>query len=167
MKLLSLSVLLLSISACKKQEESTKSSDSENKIIMQRVEDKEIKQDNSKIEFSTSSKERTIQTDKKMLEKVGNTFANFSTLNNRNDELKKYMTEECIKNNAIDSKTDVKFASTGYIEGIYELMSDKEEKYAIYLKCKQNGFDTNVLLFVKVKDNKISEMTYNTVKQEY
>ena len=44
--------------------------------------------------------------------------------------------------------------------------NDKGE-YALILDCEQNGTQTRILLLANVKGNKISEMTYNSVKQEY
>lgn len=74
------------------------------------------------------------------------------------------MTKECIKENGIDVKTGAKLESIGKIVSIYQ--NDKQE-YAVLLDCEQNGTQAKVLLLAKVKENKISEMTYNSVKKEY
>lgn len=73
-------------------------------------------------------------------------------------------TAECVKKNGIDVKTGAKLESKGEVSSIYQ--NDKKE-YAVLLDCEQNGTKTRVLLLVKVKGNKIAEMTYNSVKQEY
>ena len=99
-----------------------------------------------------------------LVEDFGNTYANFSSINDRNEKLKKLMTTECVKKNGIDVKTGAKLESKGEVSAIYQ--NDKKE-YAVLLDCEQNGTKTRVLLLAKVKGNKIAEMTYNSVKQEY
>lgn len=99
-----------------------------------------------------------------LVEDFGNTYANFSSINDRNEKLKKFMTTECLKKNGIDVKTGAKLESKGEVSSIYQ--NDKKE-YAVLLDCEQNGTKTKVLLLAKVKGNKIAEMTYNSVKQEY
>lgn len=66
--------------------------------------------------------------------------------------------------NRIDVKTGVVLVSVGKVTKIYK---NNQNEYALLLDCKQNGTQTRVLLLAKVKNNKISEMTYNSVKKEY
>ncbi|KAJ72892.1 putative lipoprotein [Enterococcus faecalis AZ19] len=99
-----------------------------------------------------------------LVEDFGNAYANFSSINDRNEKLKKLMTAECIKKNGIDVKTGAKLESKGEVSSIYQ--NDKKE-YAVLLDCEQNGTKTKVLLLAKVKDNTVAEMTYNSLKQEY
>lgn len=127
---------------------------------------KEVQESTNRFkEISSTTQTKEIKTDnKKLLEEYGNAYANFSSINDRNEKLKKIMTKECIKENGIDVKTGAKLESTGKIVSIYQ--NDKQE-YAVLLDCEQNGTQAKVLLLAKVKENKISEMTYNSVKKEY
>ena len=127
---------------------------------------KEVQESTKRLkETSSTTQTKEIKTDnKKLLEDYGNAYANFSSINDRNEKLKKVMTKECIKENGIDVKTGAKLESTGKIVSIYQ--NDKQE-YAVLLDCEQNGTQAKVLLLAKVKENKISEMTYNSVKKEY
>lgn len=127
---------------------------------------KEVQEPTNRLkETSSTTQTKEIKTDnKKLLEEYGNAYANFSSINDRNEKLKKVMTKECIKENGIDVKTGAKLESTGKIVSIYQ--NDKQE-YAVLLDCEQNGTQAKVLLLAKVKENKISEMTYNSVKKEY
>lgn len=127
---------------------------------------KEIQEPTNRLkETSSTTQTKEIKTDnKKLLEEYGNAYANFSSINDRNEKLKKVMTKECIKENGIDVKTGAKLESTGKIVSIYQ--NDKQE-YAVLLDCEQNGTQAKVLLLAKVKESKISEMTYNSVKKEY
>lgn len=113
---------------------------------------------------TSSSEEKMSVTNKELLESFGEAYANYSSINDRNEKLKKLMTAECIKKNGIDVKTAVQLSSEGNVETIYQ---SEDNKYAIVLTCKQSDRVIRVLLLASVKDGKISEMTYNTIKQEY
>lgn len=178
MKKLSLVVLLLGVglifSACggnTKVHETVASSTTES-VTMKPVDDitstkrSEVTEKSST--KSTQSKEKLdseqVSANERLVEDFGNAYANFSSINDRNEKLKKIMTAECIKKNGIDVKTGAKLESKGEVSSIYQ--NDKKE-YAVLLDCEQNGTKTKVLLLAKVKGNKIAEMTYNSVKQEY
>ncbi|MCB8473131.1 EF0163 family protein [Enterococcus faecalis] len=178
MKKLSLVVLLLGVglifSACggnTKVHETVASSTTES-VTMKPVDDitstkrSEVTEKSST--KSTQSKEKLEKEqgaiNEQLVEDFGNAYANFSNINDRNEKLKNLMTAECIKKNGIDVKTGAKLESKGEVSSIYQ--NDKKE-YAVLLDCEQNGTKTKVLLLVKVKENKIAEMTYNSVKQEY
>lgn len=113
---------------------------------------------------TSSSEEKMSVTNKELLHSFGEAYANYSSINDRNEKLKKLMTAECIKKNGVDVKTAVQLSSEGNVETIYQ---SEDNKYAIILTCKQSDRVIRVLLLVSVKDGKISEMTYNTIKQEY
>ncbi|MCB8519478.1 hypothetical protein KMA66_12905, partial [Enterococcus faecalis] len=175
MKKLSLVVLLLGVglifSACggnTKVHETVASSTTES-VTMKPVDDitstkrSEVTEKSST--KSTQSKEKLEKEqgaiNEQLVEDFGNAYANFSNINDRNEKLKNLMTAECIKKNGIDVKTGAKLESKGEVSSIYQ--NDKKE-YAVLLDCEQNGTKTKVLLLVKVKENKIAEMTYNSVK---
>lgn len=101
---------------------------------------------------------------KELLQSFGEAYANYSSINDRNEKLKKLMTAECIKKNGIDVKTAVQLSSAGNVETVYQ---SGDNKYAVILTCKQSSRTIRVLLLVSVKDGKVSEMTYNTIKKEY
>lgn len=111
----------------------------------------------------SSIKEMQVN-NKELLQSFGEAYANYSSINDRNEKLKKLMTAECIKKNGIDVKTAVQLSSEGNVEIVYQ---SGDNKYAVTLTCKQSGRTIRVLLLASVKDGKISEMTYNTFKQEY
>ena len=178
MKKLSLVVLLLGavliFSACggnTKVHETVASSTTES-VTMKPVDDitstkrSEVTEKSST--KSTQSKEKLEEeqgsANEQLMEDFGNAYANFSSINDRNENLKKLMTAECIKKNGIDVKTGAKLESKGEVSSIYQ--NDKKE-YAVLLDCEQDGTKTRVLLLAKVKGNKIAEITYNSVKQEY
>lgn len=115
-------------------------------------------------ETTESSVKEMQVNNKELLQSFGEAYANYSSINDRNEKLKKLMTAECIKKNGIDVKTAVQLSSEGNVETVYQSGGNK---YAVILTCKQSGRTIRVLLLASVKDGKISEMTYNTIKQEY
>ena len=58
----------------------------------------------------------------KLLEAYGNAYANFTSINDRNEKLKPLMTEKCIKN-GIDVKTGVALVSVGKVTTIYKMIN--------------------------------------------
>jgi hypothetical protein len=105
---------------------------------------------------------------KKLLEEFGDAYANYRSINERNEHLKKIMTKECAEANGINFDSGIMTPSTGEVIAIYKPMGDElMDQYAVLLDCKQNGTQLKILLLVKMKDDKVSEMTYNTIKQEY
>ncbi|GMC03855.1 lipoprotein [Enterococcus thailandicus] len=168
------SVFLLGACSNNNNEEQTTFSATESSVKMKPVDDASEKTndkvDSSQVSETKSSTstmvtvEKSKKTDNELLQKYGEAYANFSSINDRNEKLKKLMTKECIKKNGIDVKTTLKLQSSGEVTSIYQ--NDKEE-YAVLLDCVQNGSNIRIVLLAKVKDNKISEMTYNTLKQEY
>lgn len=175
MKKLSLVVLVLSVglifSACggnTKGHETVASSTTES-VTMKPVNttkrsEATEKSSTKSIQSKDKSTEEKVSNTYQLVEDFGNAYANFSSINDRNEKLKKLMTAECIKKNGIDVKTGAKLESKGEVSSIYQ--NDKKE-YAVVLDCEQNGTKTRVLLLAKVKGNKIAEITYNSVKQEY
>ena len=102
--------------------------------------------------------------DMQIVKAFGEAYANYHSINERNEKLKKLMTAECQKKNAIDLKTAVQLSCVGNVTKIYQA---EENQYAVVLDCNQSGRNVRFLLLATIKDGKITEMTYNTVKQEY
>ncbi|HHD7902746.1 TPA: EF0163 family protein [Enterococcus faecalis] len=159
---------VLLVSGCQNHKEENKSSKvlAEETTVIGTVEEEQTKE-SLKSETTKNQTEVTKLQEPnhiKLLEAYGNAYANFTSINDRNEKLKPLMTEDCIKKNGIDVKTGVALVSVGSVTTIYK---NDQNEYALLLDCEQNGTQTRVLLLVKVKNNKISEMTYNSVKKEY
>lgn len=171
--MLALVGVLAGLSACKQEANLTKEKKEES-VSMKRVEETEqsldepVGKNNEKDEKTTNEKAKTKQVEiKKLLNDFGDGYANYDSINNRNDKLKKVMTEECIKMNGINFDSAVMLTSKGEVKSIFQPIDGEKDQYAVLLNCIQNGSEIRVLLVVKVTGDKISEMTYNTVRQEY
>ena len=159
---------VLLVSGCQNNKEENKSSkvSTEETTVIEETEEKQTKE--SSTSETTKNQTEATKTQEpehiKLLEEYGNAYANFTSINDRNEKLKPLMTEDCIKKNGIDVKTGVALVSVGRVTTIYK---NEQNEYALLLDCEQNGTKTRVLLLAKVTGNKISEMTYNSIKQEY
>ncbi|MFD1901338.1 EF0163 family protein [Enterococcus termitis] len=161
-------VVLVGISGCKKEVKPKVTTESSS-FSMKQVEDDE-KMESTTENSSTSEikEEKKNNVDvKSLLEDFGDAYANYESISDRNEKLKKLMTKKCIEANGINFDSDVMMISEGEVNSIYQPMDGEKNQYAIYLICKQNGTEVRVLLLVKVTGDKVSEMTYNTVRQEY
>ena len=164
------SVALFGMTACKKEAKETKTTES-SALSMKQVEGKEEVSSESEHSLETSESENQSQEKqedvKQLLTEFGDAYANYDSINDQNNKLKKLMTDECIEMNGVGFDSAVMLTSRGEVTNIYQPMDGEKDQYAILLNCEQNGSEVRILLLVKVTGDKVSEMTYNTVKQEY
>lgn len=161
-------LLIVSLSACKKEVKAKAEKQEETSIVMKEVEAEPVVQKDSSQKEEKEMKEDKKVDNEQLLKDFGDAYANYNSISDRNAKLKKLMTKECIDKNGIGFDSAVVLKSTGKVTTIYQPLADlKSDNYALWLDCKQNGSPLKVLLLVKVKDGKVAEMTYNTVKQEY
>ncbi|MBS7576974.1 MULTISPECIES: EF0163 family protein [unclassified Enterococcus] len=166
-------ISLFILSACQFNQSKTTNKKSESEIVMNKVTDSSSTMTSKK----QSQQETNQDTEKaettdvlKLLKQFGSAYANYSGIKDRNEQLLELMTKDCALANGIYVEEDMgnMLSSRGTIENIYQPIDSKNSNaYAIQLNCEQNGSSLKVLLLVEVKDNKISSMTYNTLKQEY
>ncbi|MTD40076.1 hypothetical protein GIX45_15955 [Erwinia sp. CPCC 100877] len=159
-------LFLVGISGCKKEAKQPKTVESSS-VSMKQVEDNEKTDDSIEISSSVEKTEEKKVNIKAVLEDFGDAYANYEGVSDRNEKLKRLMTKKCIEANGINFDSAVMMISEGEVKSIYQPIEGEKDQYAIYLVCKQNGSEVRVLLLVKITGDKVSEMTYNTVKQEY
>lgn len=170
MMLLVLTIALLTaLTGCKKEEKEIKITE-HSTVSMKRVDNTEQStnkaDDSKKVTGSAKTTPKKVNI-KELLNDFGDGYANYDSINDRNNKLKKVMTDECIKMNGINFESAVMLSSRGEVTSIYQPIDGEKNQYSILLNCEQNGSKVRVLLLVKVTGDKVSEMTYNTVKQEY
>lgn len=168
--LLLLGVGLLGMTACQTKEENGEATketiQSMNKVEEEREQSSEKESSIDSLESEQQAQEEKEEV-KKILNYFGDAYANYDSITDRNNKLEKVMTQEAIDANGIGFDSEVMLDSQGFIKNIYQPLDGEKDEYAILLHCIENGSEVRVLLLVKVKGGKISEMTYNTVKQEY
>lgn len=164
-------VALVSFTACKKEiKEEAKTAESSTNAMKQVEGVEESSSESEDLKDTTDATENSLkkQVDiKRLLYDFGDGYANYDSINDRNRKLKKVMTDNCIKMNGIDFDSAVMLTSRGEVASIYQPIDGEKDQYAILLNCEQNGSEVRVLLLAKVSGDKISEIIYNTVKQEY
>ncbi|MBM7688447.1 hypothetical protein BCR24_06645 [Enterococcus ureilyticus] len=165
-------ILIVGLSACKQEKKEVKTTESATlDLEMKQVEgtenDSHVSSGSKETKDSSVNSKKESVDMKKLLNDFGEAYANYDSINDRNSKLKKYMTDKCIKSNGINFDSAVMLASRGEVVSIYQPIEGEKDQYAILLNCQQNGSEIRILLLVKVTGNKVSEMTYNTVKQEY
>lgn len=137
---------------------------------MERVDDQtdavRIVEETRETKSSSEKQEESVDVEK-LLKDFGDGYANYNSMAERNAKLKKVMTEKCVEMNGINFDSSVGLTSRGTIKQIYQPMDSGKNEYALLLECEQNGSKVRILLLVKVAGSKVSEMTYNTIKQEY
>ncbi|MHC5216824.1 EF0163 family protein [Enterococcus sp. LJL128] len=163
--------ILVLTSGCERvNDKKTTESTEENAIILKKVDDYSSE---SNVEHSTTESQSLETTEslsneldvKELLERFGEAYSNYSTIENRNEQLRNLMTKECAEVNGVNAKVDIHLSSTGSVSAIYK--SEGGAGYALLLDCTQNGSEVRILLIVEIESEKVSKMTYNTVKQEY
>lgn len=105
-----------------------------------------------------------------LVTKVGNAYANYTSLQDRNKKLLPLFTEQAAKDNGIyvdDKNSGNQLKSNGKIVHIYQPVEKAADEYTILLDCTQNKVKINILLVMKIKDDKINNLTYYTLKKEY
>lgn len=164
-------VSLIGLSACKKEKKEAVQTTDSSGLSMKQVDGSE----QSKEQVIDSSKETTSSKEvkkndvdvKKLLTDYGNAYGNYASINDRNTKLQKLMTKECAEINGLTFDSAVMMASKGSVTAIYEPIDGEKDQYAVLVDAEQNGSKIRILLLAKIKNGKVSEMTYNTVKQEY
>ncbi|EHK9937314.1 hypothetical protein GHK79_04675 [Enterococcus faecium] len=135
------------------------------------------KQSSTETSFSereTAKTQEALEQEKKLskqevlelLKCVGNGFANFSNIKERNEKLRPFVTEECAKANGFDFDSVCQLPSSGKIKEIY-MPLEKENHYALVLDCVQNGAPVKLLILVEITGDKISHIDYNDVRESY
>lgn len=173
--LLGTTLSVLALVACSSLDEQVETTESvKDSSIMEAVENSNLKLENAKAESSQPTETQEIVEEDRgenptedhmeLLQAYEEAYANFKTINHRNEKLKDLMTEECIQMNGINVETGNALGSEGKVTAIYQ---NDQDEYAVLLDCIQNGSPIRILLLAKVEDNKIAEMTYNTLKREY
>lgn len=105
---------------------------------------------------------------KELLQNFGNNFFNYSSINERNESVKKYLTSEAIKKNGIDGETTAEFEAEGEITNIYQDVSTKNA-YLIFATEKTASTNSQVVVQVTVDQDKlkISNLSIYYVKPAY
>ncbi|EGP5483122.1 EF0163 family protein [Enterococcus faecium] len=114
----------------------------------------EIKQDEDNLkEVSKTNGDR-----KEILRNFSYKLLNFTSIDDRNDEIKSYLTNKCIKEQGLDVKVNADFNSIGSIEYIYQ-ETDDVNHYIVLGNDKSRGTEHDVLIDITFEKDKINSFS--------
>ena len=120
------------------------------------------KQKNSKEDNSQMVDKATKET----LKTFGENFLNYDSVDERNKSVKDLMTEKAQKDNCINVKVHADFQAKGQIKQIYRDIDNKNQ-YLIFADYQVQLQNTNVILRVTMKNNKVDKLTVDYTRQAY
>lgn len=103
---------------------------------------------------------------KETLKTFGENFLNYDSVDERNKSVKDLMTEKAQKENGINVKVHADFQAKGQIKQIYRDIDNKNQ-YLIFADYQVQLQNTNVVLRVTMKNNKIDKLTVDYTRQAY
>ncbi len=94
----------------------------------------------------------------KVLKDFSDKLLNFSSIDDRNNEIKEYLTVQCVKEQGIDVKVNADFGSSGTISEYYESTNDVNH-YVLLGNDENRGAEHDVLIDVFFENNKINRFS--------
>lgn len=105
-----------------------------------------------------------------LLETFGENWVNYSSVKERNNSVRGFMTSGCIEANGIDATTHAQFEAKGEITDIYQSISE-EDTFLLTGVETTNGNQQLIVLTLTLTEEEgqflISELTVSYVKQAY
>ncbi|GEN21983.1 hypothetical protein LAC02_52640 [Ligilactobacillus acidipiscis] len=97
--------------------------------------------------------------EKDILESFVDAYVNFHSIDDRNQSVMNFVTEDCQKENALDIEVHADFDSTGMIERSYKDLTDPDS-FIVVGKEESRGASHEFLMKVHFSDDKINFYNY-------
>lgn len=153
---------ILSVTGCKKQRNTSESTEPYS-VESDSIDSKEMTNLREKYSFSDTDIPA-------LLNEFGSKFINFTSIDQRNQEVKNYLTEECITANGMNQSAYADFQSEGEITSVYQ-QTEETNNYLIIGTEKMNNTQSTIVIEVTLllenSDVKISKLVINYMKQAY
>ncbi|MFS1236782.1 EF0163 family protein [Enterococcus lactis] len=112
-----------------------------------------------------SNREKDGKTkEKEILESFVDAYVNFQSIDDRNQSMMDFVTEDCQKENALDIKVHADFDSKGTIESSYQSIADPDS-FIVLGKEESRGASHAFLMNVHFTNDKIDSYTYKYMAQ--
>lgn len=122
---------------------------------------------NSSISSSEEEPAQQIdETTKSFLKDFARKWSNFTDVYKRNQAVREYMTDRCIKDNSIDVDPHVQMKTTGKLHQVTQDVDDSTQ-YLLFGEEHANDVTRFVVLQVKVQDQKIDAIKVYYVRSAY
>ncbi len=102
--------------------------------------------------------------EKDILESFVDAYVNFHSIDDRNQSVMNFVTEDCQKENALDIEVHADFDSTGTIESSYQDLTDPDS-FIVVGKEESRGASHGFLMNVHFSDDKIDFYNYQYLAQ--
>lgn len=116
----------------------------------------------------TNSKEE--QNHDSFLQNFGDKWLNYSSIDERNQSVKEWFTNEAREENGLDVQVDASIDWKGKVQSIYR-QTDEKNNYIVVGSEEANGNKNIIVLFVELTSNdqetKIKKLTVSYVRQAY
>ncbi|EOA8352619.1 EF0163 family protein [Enterococcus hirae] len=110
-----------------------------------------------------SNREKDDKT-KEILESFVYSYVNFHSIDDRNQSVMDFVTEDCQKENALDVKVHADFDSKGTIESSYQSISDPDD-FIVLGREESRGASHAFLMNVHFINDKIDSYNYKYMRQ--
>ncbi|PWQ89815.1 hypothetical protein DKX15_11755 [Enterococcus faecium] len=112
-----------------------------------------------------SNREKDGKTkEKEILESFVYSYVNFHSIDDRNQSVMDFVTEDCQKENALDIEIHADFDSKGTIESSYQSVSDPDD-FIVLGREESRGASHEFLMNVHFTNDKIDFYTYKYMAQ--
>ncbi|HGF7824190.1 TPA: EF0163 family protein, partial [Enterococcus faecium] len=112
-----------------------------------------------------SNREKDGKTkEKEILESFVDAYVNFQSIDDRNQSMMDFVTEDCQKENALDIEIHADFDSKGTIESSYQSVSDPDD-FIVLGREESRGASHEFLMNVHFTNDKIDSYTYKYLAQ--
>ncbi|EOS7714517.1 hypothetical protein EWY14_RS14915, partial [Enterococcus hirae] len=101
---------------------------------------------------------------KEILESFVYSYVNFHSIDDRNQSVMDFVTEDCQKENALDVKVHADFDSKGTIESSYQSISDPDS-FIVLGKEESRGASHAFLMNVHFTNDEIDSYNYKYIAQ--
>ena len=102
--------------------------------------------------------------EKEILESFVDAYVNFHSIDDRNQSVMDFVTEDCQKENALDVKVHADFDSKGTIESSYQSISDPDD-FIVLGREESRGASHAFLMNVHFINDKIDSYNYKYMRQ--
>lgn len=94
-------------------------------------------------------------------------WTNFSSIEERNQSVKDFLSEKAIHDNGIDAKLNVEFVSKGEVKKIAKVSDEKQDKYMVLVDEKARDEANTMLIEATIKQNQVEDFNARYVDSEF
>lgn len=154
------------------QEREIKSKKQKNQELNKQVESLDeqvvhLKNKLSEVMNPSNDSEEQERKNETFLTNFAENWTNFSSIEERNQSVKDFLSEKAIHDNGIDAKLNVEFVSKGEVKKIAKVNDEKQDKYMLLVDEKARGEANTMLIEATIKQNQVEDFNARYVDSEF